>query len=206
MFQAEKAVKVAATSSVALSLSASMHHHAPVSTEQAEDRLPRALVAGISLVAVAAVLVVTYALPGRSGREAEVGILPSVNATLNATSSALLVMGYFFVRRRRLGAHKACMLVALGTSAAFFVGYLIHHARVGSVPYQGTGMARTLYFSVLIPHVLLATAVLPLALTTVYRALTGSFERHRRIARWTLPIWLFVSVSGVVVYFLLYHG
>lgn len=183
-----------------------MHDDVEVTEARSDDRIPRALVAMISVIATAAVLIVTYGLPDRTGREAEIGILPSVNAALNGLSSVLLVVGWALVRKRRVGAHKACMLAALGTSAAFFVGYLVHHARVGSVPYQGTGILRAVYFAILVPHIVLAAGVLPLVLLTVYRALTGRFDRHRRIARITLPIWLFVSVSGVAVYALLYHG
>ena len=170
-----------------------------------EPPASRWIIAVLSLVAFVTVLVVTYGLPDRSGREATIGLLPSINAALNALAAAFLTMGYVFIRRRRIAAHKACMLAAVGVSIAFFVGYLLHHARVGSVPFQGQGTIRTVYFSILIPHIVLAAFVPPLALTTLYRGLTARYVKHRRVARWTLPIWWFVSASGVVVYFMLYH-
>lgn len=132
------------------------------------------------------------------------GFLPTLNACLNAASGACLLAGYYFIRRRNVAAHRRSMLTALAFSTVFLASYLVHHARVGSVPYQGTGLLRTLYFAILIPHVLLAAAVVPLALVTIRRGLTGQIERHRPLARVTLPVWLFVSVTGVVVYFMLY--
>jgi uncharacterized membrane protein YozB (DUF420 family) len=132
------------------------------------------------------------------------GILPTLNATLNAASGACLVAGYYFIRKRNIEAHRRSMLAALCISAVFLTSYLIHHYRVGSVPYQGQGFVRTLYFAILIPHVILAAAVVPLALVTVRRGLRGDIARHRPLARVTLPVWLFVSVTGVIVYFMLY--
>jgi putative membrane protein len=133
-----------------------------------------------------------------------VSSLATVDAALNATAAVLLSLGFFFIRRRQIERHRLCMLSAFGVSVAFLVTYLVHHAQVGSVPYRGQGIARMVYFAILIPHVVLAAAVVPLALTTLGRALKGRFELHKRIARWTLPIWLYVSVSGVVVYWMLY--
>jgi len=130
--------------------------------------------------------------------------LPALNAGLNTLSFVLLIAGYICIRRRRLVAHRICMLAAFLVSILFLISYVIHHARVGSVPYPGGGFLRAIYFSILIPHVLLAAAIVPLALVTVWRALTGRFDRHIAIARITLPIWLFVSVSGVVIYLMLY--
>jgi putative membrane protein len=135
--------------------------------------------------------------------------LPSLNALLNAASAVLLVTGYLFIRARRVAAHKASMLAAFGVSSAFLVSYVVYHARAGSVPFTGTGWIRAVYFSILIPHVLLAACIVPLALVTISLAWRGRFEKHRRIARWTLPIWLYVSVTGVAVYWMLYrmpHG
>ncbi len=129
----------------------------------------------------------------------------ALNATLNGASAVCLAAGYGFVRRRIITAHKACMGTAFALSTAFLVSYLIYHARVGSVHFQGQGWIRPVYFTILISHTLLAVLVLPLAILTLQRAWKGQFERHRGIARWTLPIWFYVSVSGVVVYFLLYH-
>jgi putative membrane protein len=134
----------------------------------------------------------------------ELSNLPTVNAVLNSISAVLLATGYVFVRQGRLAHHRACMLAAFGTSTLFLVSYLIYHANVGSVPYQGEGLQRAAYFVILISHIVLAAIILPLTLITLTRALTGSFDRHRAIARWTLPIWLYVSVTGVVVYVMLY--
>ena len=131
--------------------------------------------------------------------------LPALNATLNAISTVLLVTGYTFIRRGDRRRHRACMLAALTTSAMFLTSYVIYHAQVGSVPFKGTGWIRTLYFAVLIPHVILAAAIVPPVLITVSRALSAKYDKHRRIARWTLPLWLYVSVTGVIVYLMLYQ-
>lgn len=135
----------------------------------------------------------------------DVATLPTVNATLNACSGVLLVLGYWFIRQRNIPAHRACMLGAFGVSALFLVSYVIYHAQVGSKPFPGVGTIRTVYFAVLIPHVILAAFILPLAIVTLRRGLRMDVVRHRRIARWTLPIWLYVSVTGVIVYLMLYH-
>lgn len=131
--------------------------------------------------------------------------LPTVNAILNTASALCLVAGYVFIRQRRIEAHRFAMLAAFTLSALFLVSYLIHHARVGSVPFQGTGFMRVVYFAVLIPHVILAATVVPLAIVTIKRGLSGNFPRHRSIARVTLPVWLYVSLSGVIVYLMLYR-
>jgi uncharacterized membrane protein YozB (DUF420 family) len=133
-----------------------------------------------------------------------VTILPAVNAALNATSALLLTIGYICIRRQRVAAHRLCMLSAFATSVLFLCSYLIYHYQVGSVPFQGRGWIRIVYFTILLSHTILATAVVPLALLTLARALKGKFERHRRVARWTLPIWLYVSITGVIVYGMLY--
>jgi len=131
--------------------------------------------------------------------------LPAVNAALNATSTILLVAGWSFIRRRDIRRHRACMLAAFATSALFLTSYLVYHANVGSVPFSGQGLVRTVYFTILITHVILAATILPLALVTLSRALAQRFDRHRAIARWTFPIWLYVSVTGVVIYVMLYR-
>lgn len=131
--------------------------------------------------------------------------LPAVNATLNAASGVLLLAGYVLIRARRIEEHRMCMLAAFGTSSAFLVCYLVYHAQVGSVPFQRQGFVRPLYFTILLTHVVLAAAIVPLALTTLSRGLKSRFAAHRAIARWTLPIWLYVSVTGVLVYVLLYQ-
>jgi len=131
---------------------------------------------------------------------------PAVNASLNATCAVLLVCGWVCIRRRQVLAHRVCMTAALGVSAAFLASYLVYHFRVGSVPFQGHGWIRPVYFTLLLTHTVLAAAVVPLALVTFMRALREQFDRHRRIARWTLPVWLYVSVTGVIIYWLLYHA
>lgn len=131
--------------------------------------------------------------------------LPALNAALNALAALLLVLGWLLIRRRRIEAHRRVMWSALACSAAFLVSYLAYHAQVGSVRFQGTGAIRSLYFAILISHTLLAAAVPVLALVTLSRALARRFDRHRAIARWTLPIWLYVSVTGVAVYWMLYQ-
>lgn len=131
--------------------------------------------------------------------------LPAVNATLNAISTVLLVAGYAFIRSRNIGMHRRCMIAACVTSALFLACYLTYHYQVGSVRFTRQGFVRPLYFTILITHVTLAALVLPLAIVTLSRALRERFARHRAIARWTLPIWLYVSVTGVLVYVLLYQ-
>lgn len=131
--------------------------------------------------------------------------LPAVNAALNALSGILLVMGYFSIRARWIKRHRQCMIAAFVTSTLFLVCYVTYHAQVGSVRFTRHGLVRPLYFSILITHVALAAAVVPLAVLTLSRGLQGQYPRHRAIARWTLPIWLYVSVTGVLVYVLLYQ-
>lgn len=129
----------------------------------------------------------------------------TLNACLNATSALFLFAGYLAVRRRRINVHRACMVSALVSSAAFLVSYVIYHFQVGSVRFQGQGNIRTVYFTLLISHTILAVTIVPMVFITVRRALRQQFELHRRIARWTLPIWFYVSVTGVIIYLLLYH-
>jgi uncharacterized membrane protein YozB (DUF420 family) len=133
-----------------------------------------------------------------------VAALPTLNAFLNATCALLLAMGFVLIRQRRVAAHRVCMMAAFGVSVAFLVSYLVYHAQVGSVPFRGRGWVRPVYFAILISHTVLAALVPPLAVTTVVLALRGRFRGHRRLARWTLPIWLYVSVTGVLVYAMLY--
>ncbi|MGA2077848.1 MAG: DUF420 domain-containing protein [Terriglobia bacterium] len=131
--------------------------------------------------------------------------LPSVDATLNAASAVFLTLGFFFIRQRNIRAHKACMLSAFTTSMIFLVCYLTYHYFHGTTHFRGQGAVRSFYFALLGSHTVLAAVIVPLALTTLYRALRHRFPQHKRIARWTLPIWLYVSVTGVVVYLMLYH-
>jgi uncharacterized membrane protein YozB (DUF420 family) len=131
--------------------------------------------------------------------------LPAVNATLNAISAVLLAVGYVLIRSRRIDAHRRVMIAAFTTSSLFLICYVIYHAQVGSVRFPRQGFVRPIYYGILITHVTLAATVPPLAIITLSRGLKARFDRHRAIARWTLPIWLYVSVTGVLVYVLLYQ-
>jgi uncharacterized membrane protein YozB (DUF420 family) len=131
--------------------------------------------------------------------------LPAVNASLNALAGVLLLLGYSLIRARRIQLHRLCMIAAFATSSLFLVCYVTYHAQVGSVPFPRHGFVRPLYFTILITHVTLAVTVLPLSIITLSRGLKGRFRQHVRIARWTFPIWLYVSVTGVLVYVLLYQ-
>jgi uncharacterized membrane protein YozB (DUF420 family) len=131
--------------------------------------------------------------------------LPALNAALNGLASIFLVTAYLLIRNGRRELHKRFMLAALVTSALFLASYVTYHYHAGSRPFPGQGLIRVVYFAVLIPHVLLAATILPLALVTTARGLRSQFDRHVRIARWTLPLWLFVSVTGVVIYLMLYQ-
>ena len=130
--------------------------------------------------------------------------LPALNAALNSLSAVFLFTGYLFIRAKNRDAHRACMLAAFACSILFLISYLVYHFQVGSVGFKGQGWIRPVYFTILITHTILATAVVPLALITLVRALRERFDAHRRIARWTFPIWLYVSVTGVIVYWMLY--
>jgi putative membrane protein len=131
--------------------------------------------------------------------------LPTLNATLNAISAVLLTAGYVFIRQRQITRHKRCMLAALTCSALFLTSYVTYHLHAGSRPFSGQGPIRVIYFAILITHVVLAAVIVPLALMTAARGLRAQFSAHARIARWTLPLWLYVSVTGVVIYVMLYR-
>jgi uncharacterized membrane protein YozB (DUF420 family) len=131
--------------------------------------------------------------------------LPAVNAALNGTTALLLSLGYAMIRRRRITAHKICMLSAFAVSTLFLASYLYYHAHAGVRHFAGSGWIRAVYLAILISHTVLAAAIVPLAVTTVILGLSARYPRHRRIARWTLPLWLYVSLTGVVVYVLLYR-
>lgn len=161
---------------------------------------------GIAALSVLVILAVAALVLGPTpAGVAPPSVLPMLNALLNGTSATLLTAGFLFIRRKRVAAHRACMLSAFGVSTLFLVSYVVYHAQAGSVPFHGKGWIRPVYFTLLLSHIVLAAAIVPLALTTIYRAWTERFDRHRRIARWTLPIWLYVSVTGVLVYWMLYH-
>jgi len=162
----------------------------------------------IGLVSTLVLLSVGFLLLGRQRqiqRGYDVSALPTLNAFLNGTSAVLLTLGYVFIRLKKVTAHKTCMLTAFGVSSLFLVSYLIYHYQVGSTPFGGTGWIRPVYFILLLSHIVLAACIVPLALMTIYRAWTEQFEKHRKIARLTLPLWLYVSVTGVIVYWMLYH-
>ena len=131
--------------------------------------------------------------------------LPALNAGLNLLATTFLVAGYLLIRRGHRESHRNCMIAALTTSALFLTSYVIYHANAGSRPFPGQGAIRVVYFAILIPHVVLAATVLPLALVTTARGLRAQYDRHVRIARWTLPVWLYVSVTGVIIYLMLYR-
>ncbi len=135
----------------------------------------------------------------------EISDLPIVNACLNTTSATFLVAGYAYIRKRRITAHRTCMLGAVAASSLFLATYLIYHFYHGSTPFTGEGWTRYVYFSILISHTILATAMAPMVVLTLRHAWKGRFQRHAPLARWTLPIWLYVSVTGVLVYLMLYH-
>ena len=131
--------------------------------------------------------------------------LPLVNASLNGLATVLLIVGYVCIRQRRIAAHRAAMIAAFATSVLFLISYLIYHAYAGSRPFPGRGSIRAVYFVILITHIVLAATIPPLAGVTLWRAYRGRFDRHMKIARWTLPLWLYVSITGIVVYLMLYQ-
>jgi len=136
-----------------------------------------------------------------------VSFLPAFNAILNATTGILIVMGFLFIKNKRIAAHRACMIGAVITSSVFLISYVVYHVGFGAgvSRFMGTGWVRPVYFTILITHTILAVTIVPFVIVTLTRALRGSFQRHRAIARWTFPMWLYVSVTGVIVYLMLYH-
>jgi uncharacterized membrane protein YozB (DUF420 family) len=136
-----------------------------------------------------------------------ISFLPTLNAILNATSGILIVIGYRFIRRGRVAAHRACMIGAVTSSTLFLISYLVYHVgfKAGVTRFTGTGWVRPLYFTILVSHTILAVTIVPFIIVTLTRALRGQFLRHRAVARWTFPMWLYVSITGVVVYLMLYH-
>jgi uncharacterized membrane protein YozB (DUF420 family) len=135
----------------------------------------------------------------------DLSIFPALNATLNGASAVLIITGHAFIKRQNVRLHRACMIAAVITSGLFLTSYLYYHAHVGSVHFPGHGWVRALYFAILISHTILAATVPPLVIITLVLALRERFDRHRKIARWTYPIWLYVSVTGVIVYLMLYQ-
>ena len=171
-----------------------------------ETNRVRWAIAALSVVVCAAVWIAITAGGSNDVAPPEPTLLANINVFLNGSSGVLLLLGYSQIRRGHREAHRRSMLGAFGLSSCFLITYLLHHSQVGSVPFRGTGAIRVIYYAILIPHVLLAAGIVPLALLTIYRAWTGRFPAHRKIARWTFPLWLYVSSSGVLIYLLLYHA
>ena len=174
-------------------------------SSEPDPRSAKVVIYALSFVVSAAALLIVYLTP-RQVTDGSPSVLANLNAVLNAAAATSLAIGYGFIRKKQVAAHRACMLTAFGISALFLVTYLLHHGQVGSIPFRGEGLVRIVYFAILIPHIVLAALILPLALFTLYRGWSGKIASHRRIARWTLPLWMFVSVSGVVVYLMLYYA
>ncbi len=170
-----------------------------------KDPLVISLIGIVSLLVLAGIGSVLLGQQAQVREYYDVSALPAVNSFLNGTSAILLSVGYLFIRQRKVAAHKICMVSALAVSSLFLIFYLIYHYYAGSTPFRGQGWIRSLYFTLLIPHIALAALIVPLALTTVYRAWQEQFNKHIKIARWTLPLWIYVSVSGVLIYWMLYH-
>jgi putative membrane protein len=171
----------------------------------AEKKMNRIITAvSIAVPIVVAVLFYTPAVQ----LSLDVSRLPAFHALLNGTVSVLLVVGFLFIRRKMVWAHRASMMGAFVLSAVFLVSYVVYHAASESTPYGGEGFVRNIYYVILISHILLATIILPLVMFTIYRAISGRLEQHRKLARWTFPIWLYVSVTGVIVYLMIspYYG
>lgn len=193
-------------------MTVSSNSTSPTASLPPEDSRSRWIIGGLSVFVVLAVSTVmaaqSFLSSGTTAVESltrnEPTVLARINVGLNAGAASFLLAGFAAIRRRRLDLHKKCMLAAFALSSIFLVTYLLHHAQVGSVPFLGQGAIRVVYFGLLIPHIVLAAGIVPLALFTVYRGWTGRFELHKTVARYTLPLWLFVSLSGVAVYFLLY--
>jgi putative membrane protein len=175
-----------------------------MSTEALDTQLARRVIVLLSLFVAALIPLVLYVVPHPHAGSGPSG-LATLNASLNMTAAVLLTAGFVAIRRGAKRVHRACMLGAFGISSLFLITYLLHHAQVGSVVFPHGGVLRVVYLSILIPHIVLAAVILPLALLTIYRGWTSRFVAHKRVARWTLPLWLYVSLSGVVVYFMLYH-
>ena len=131
--------------------------------------------------------------------------LPTLNAILNATSGILVLAGFFFIRRKKIIAHRACMIAAVTTSIIFLISYVVYHSNHGATRFQGEGISRPVYFTILFTHTIMAVTIVPFVIVTLRRALRGRFFDHQKVARWTFPMWLYVSVTGVIVYLMLYH-
>jgi len=165
---------------------------------QSSDRTFVPLITVVSIL-IPIVVSILMLLPGQQVF-GDLSILPFFHACLNGLTAIFLITGFILIMNKKRTAHKFCMITALSLSSIFLVSYVIYHFNAGHVVYQGTGTIRTIYLSILVSHIILATAILPLALFSVYRGLTNQLEKHRKIVRWTLPIWLYVAITGVVIY------
>lgn len=177
----------------------------PLDVARRSDRIVLSVIAAVSAVALLVLATVMLGRGAGGDVSASVAALPTVNALLNTVSASLLTAGFVFIRRRNVAAHRACMLGAFAVSVLFLVSYLIYHAYAGSRPFTGQGWIRPVYFVLLVSHIVLAALIVPLALTTIYRGLSAQLDRHKHLARRTLPLWLYVSITGVIVYLLLYR-
>lgn len=177
----------------------------PATPSRSRERVALAIIGVVSALVIVAVGVLLLGAEKGTGGGLDVSGLPGLNAALNGISAVLLMIGFAFIRRRQPAAHMACMLGAFGVSTLFLISYVIYHWNAGSRPFTGVGWIRPVYFFLLLTHIVLAAVIVPLALTTIYRALAGQLDRHRRLARVTLPVWLYVSVTGVLIYWMLYR-
>lgn len=168
-----------------------------------KERYLNIAVAIVSIAIPLLVIFLFYVKPPDLTVGFDIRILPALNASLNFTTAVLLVCGYIFIRRKEKGSHKLCMLTAFALSALFLISYVIYHSLAEETHFGGEGVIRYIYFFILITHIILAAAIVPLVLITLVRGLSNKFDKHRKIARWTFPLWLYVAVTGVVVYLML---
>lgn len=167
------------------------------------ERRLQIAIAIVSMAVPLLVVLLVYGKPPDISLGVDVKLLPALNAALNFTTAILLVAGYIFIRRKEKGSHRLCMISAFTLSVLFFVSYIVYHALAEETRFGGTGPIRSVYYTILISHIILSAAIVPMVLITLVRALSKKFDRHRRIARWTFPIWLYVTLSGVAVYLML---
>ncbi|HEY4047456.1 MAG TPA: DUF420 domain-containing protein [Acidobacteriaceae bacterium] len=170
---------------------------------RASAALPIAMIVVVSALAVAFLLWLLFVHQASSAFSMRLNFLPALNALLNGLCATALLIGFYFIRRRNVAAHRKAMITAFVFSSLFLVSYILHHALHGDQIFPGHGAARTIYLSILISHIVLSIVALPMVLTTFFFSLSGRFRQHRAIARYTLPIWLYVSITGVVVYAML---
>jgi putative membrane protein len=171
--------------------------------QQTNERKWYVLIGVISVVVVGVVALLLFAAQDATAGSPEIYILPKLNALINSTVSILLIAGLYFILNKQIKAHKSCMIAAFTLSALFLVSYIIYHYNAPHTSFEGEGLIRQFYFFILISHIILAIFIVPLVLITLFRAWREDFEKHKRIARWTFPIWLYVSITGVAVYLMI---